>query len=721
MNIPIVVEMKFDVPSSQFSLSFKIETESVNRPVDIFHYHVKPYTTFKKVSDLTPLTLTSDVKFIRSNEELKKVEYSHSYTDFFGLSFKSRVETESPYTDFRSCLDVLKLYNYNPLNMVRFFWTSPALTEDATPSLRHHEYSLNFDPTSSPTKEIQFDFKVGYGKKVKGEPNIKYQQLKLKDQRRNKLSLCPFEVESQDIENQRVHPRRQQKIKQALLKLNVESGHAISVLFTTTLKGVRPRSMSYIMTVATGQESHSSTHGVVKSKWDINMESETSSSCPVKHICIRGEVDMPVLPLWNIEELRSSLVDFRYVNDISFGRSSCSESSIKVAGSAKVSHEQKEFSRQSDDARKCHKLLEERVAGAKLSDSCERTRLQAQTVDEVEFKMEYNNVPKEVTIYESKVIDLLKMYLWPHIKAVKSSKQTENMLQEENSSYPVMCRVLFHRETPTFDLIINKPEKSVAFSQIRIPYPLNLVFPMKAGRNNAYLALKSITGSSLTPECKVGSESLTTFDNKTMPLKIDDCFHMLSGDCSKHSTFGILARNIKREHNKRELKVFLGKVSLLLTPSESHNDASEIRITVNRDELTVPVNSWKSIVVDGQEYGQIYRSSDNVFQLKSVQYNAQFLFDGSRVVIYASSHLKDKLCGLCGNYNQLSKDDMTGPSKCIHAKPETHIASYRIQSRHCQRLPEDVERELEKEKEQCVQYKEIPTKVSKNSEANEMS
>jgi hypothetical protein len=726
MNLPASIELKMDVPSGQVSFSFKPEIESSTKPVDLVHYHVKPFTTYKQVADLTPLTLTPNVQYIRSNEELKK--RSIPYGEYLGLSLEYSVETESPYTDMRSFLDIMKLYNNNPLNALRFLWTSPALRENGKPSLRRHEFSVSIDPTSSSTKEIQFDVKIGYGKKDQGEQKIKYQTLKLKNQqqqqqqrqqqqnqRKNVLNLNPFQVESHDVESQRVHPRRQEKIQQALTKLNVESGSAVTVVFTTTLKGSRSRSWSHIMTFATGKESQSSSsHGLIKSKWNVHLESESSSAFPVKQICINGEVDMPVLPLWNIEELRSSLVDFRYVNEIGFGRSSCSESSIKVFGSAKVSHEQKEFSRQSVAARKCHQLMETRAPGAKLSDACERTRLQAQTVDEVEFKMEYSNVPKEVTLAEKKVIEYLKIFLWPHIKAVKSSKSNQqNMLQQENNSFPVMCRVLFHRETPSFDLIINKPEESIAFSQIRIPYPLNLVFPMKAGRNNAYLALKSITGSSLTPECKVGSEQLTTFDNKSLPLNMDNCFHLLSGDCSKQHSFGILARNMKNEQNRREVKVFLGEVTILLTPSESRNDNTEIRVTVNQQDLHVPTNTWKSIIVNGQDFGSIFRSSDNVFQLKSTQYNAQFRFDGSRVVVFASHMLKDKLCGLCGNFNQLSKDDMTGPSKCIHAKPETHVASYRVQTQHCDRLPQQIERELEQEKQQCVQYKEIPTKVKK--------
>jgi hypothetical protein len=717
LNVPVTVDMKFDVPSGQISFSFRPETGSINRPIDFFHYHVKPFTTYKKVSDLTPLTMTPNIKYISSDEELKKVSYS--FGDYLGFSLKSTVETESPYTDMKSFLDIMRLYNNNPMNAIRFMWTSPALTERGTPSLRIHEHSLSFDPTTSPTKEVKFDLKIGYGKKEEGEHSVKYQSLKVKnvrDQRSQsgKLNLSPLEIKT----NENIHPRRQEKIKKALTNLNVETGHAVTVSCTTTLMGSRSRSWSYIMTFAVGKDSLSTGHSMIKSKWNVHLETESSSTYPVKEICIKGEVDTPVLPLWNIEDLRSSIVDFRYLNEISFGKSSCSESSIKVTGNAKVSQEQKDFSRESSDAKKCQQLMESRAPGAKLSDECERTRLQAQTVDEIDFKIDYTNVPSEVTVAEKKFLDYLKVFLWPYIRDVQSSKSSRMMIKEESSSFPVKCRVLFHRETPSFDVIIIKPDEQIAFSHIRIPYPLNLVFPMKAGRNNAYLALKSVTGDSLTPECKIGSESLITFDNKSLPLKMDDCFHLLSADCSKVRSFGILARTLKRDQTKRELKVFLGKASMLLTPtSESRNDNTDLRITVNGTEFNVPVNTWKSIVVRGQEYGQIFRSSDNVFQLKSSQYNAQFRFDGQRVVIYASNLLKGKLCGLCGNFNQLSKDDMTGPAKCVHVKAETHVASYRVQTHQCDRLPTKVERDLEEEKQKCVQYKEIPTKITKSFKA----
>jgi hypothetical protein len=329
-----------------------------------------------------------------------------------------------------------------------------------------------------------------------------------------------------DVDANQIHPRRQQKIKSLLENLNVDAGRAITISCSTTLKGSRSRSWTYTLSAVTGHESQKHhQHGLSKQKWNLHLESDAASTNPMKQICIKGEVDLPILPLWNIDEIRSSLIDFRYVNTIGFGASSCSESSIKVTGNAKVSHQQREQSRQSEDAEECQKLQQKNGGNAKLSDACERTRRQSE---------QYKKA-------EAKVGKLIKVALLPFLKFEKKSASHE---QSENGQ-TVVCRLQFNHQTPSFDLTINGPEEQTSFSKIRIPYPLDLIFPMKAGENNLLLAAKKIVGNSVVPTCKIEQTEMTTFDNRSVPFHIDYCFHLLSGDCSADRKFGILTRTMK--------------------------------------------------------------------------------------------------------------------------------------------------------------------------------
>ena len=471
--------MKLDVLSSKLSLNLK--TISTNKPVTFVHFHMHPFTSSKKVSDLTPLTLQDNIKYIRSNEEVKKVEAT--FGEYLGLTLKSIVETESRYTDVQSVFQILRLYNYNPLNMLRFAKVSPALTETGKPSFRQHQYCLSIDPSSSSTKEIQVDFKLGFGKKEQKkqqqfnnfqdqqeqQQDIQYQTIKVKSDRSENRLQNPYEIKSMDIESSQVHPRRQQKIKSLLENLNVESGRAFALVCSTTLLGSRPRTWTYTLSGVTGHQSQQhQKSGFTKQKWDLQFESDSATSNPLKHICIKGEVDLPNLPVWSIDEIRSSLIDFRYINTFGYGVSSCTESSIRFTGNARVSQGQKEHSRQSKDAEQCQKLLEENAPSAKLSEACERTRRQAKTIDEVEFKIDYNNVAEHVKRVEGEITKLIKVALLPYVKYEKKALPHEE-------SERVLFRIQFNRNTPSFDLTINGQQERIEFSKIRIPSPLNQV------------------------------------------------------------------------------------------------------------------------------------------------------------------------------------------------------------------------------------------------------
>jgi hypothetical protein len=85
--------------------------------------------------------------------------------------------------------------------------------------------------------------------------------------------------------------------------------------------------------------------------------------------------------------------------------------------------------------------------------------------------------------------------------------------------------------------------------------------------------------------------------------------------------------------NRRELKVFLGDLMMVMTPSERHhsNTFAEIKVFVEEEETPVTANAWTPISRRGQNYGSIFRSSDNVFQ-------ASFGFAGNVSIKIAMIH-----------------------------------------------------------------------------------
>lgn len=75
------------------------------------------------------------------------------------------------------------------------------------------------------------------------------------------------------------------------------------------------------------------------------------------------------------------------------------------------------------------------------------------------------------------------------------------------------------------------------------------------------------------------------------------------------------------------------------------------------------------------------------------------------------------MCGLCGNQNQQKKDEVQGPQKCMFSQPEVESASYRVENypQGCDAqkpLSVHIKEKLQKERQQCLKQKIIPTKVN---------
>lgn len=170
------MEINLDIPSQKLSVFVRPSTQE-GHEVTLGHYHILPYTTVGQINKLQPLTKTAAMKPIRSGAERK--ERSLSFGEFFGLGLKTQMETESRFVDARSILELVQIYK-NPINMMMFGWTSPALSENLVPSVRYHKMTTLFRPDQSSTKEIGIEVKIGAATKVSGQSGINYHTLSKK-------------------------------------------------------------------------------------------------------------------------------------------------------------------------------------------------------------------------------------------------------------------------------------------------------------------------------------------------------------------------------------------------------------------------------------------------------------------------------------------------------------------------------------------------------------
>merc|ERR1712198_709734 len=228
-------------------------------------------------------------------------------------------------------------------------------------------------------------------------------------------------------------------------------------------------------------------------------------------------------------------IEVQMHNKISMGVASCNEASIVTLGHASVSEEQKAFSRQSVEAKKCK--------GGKLGLNCQLASLQARTLDMVEITNTFTKVPQFVMTLEKGLAALAKVYLWPFASNIRKRNEVFSA-----NSFSTHLKMKFQKRLPAVDVTIIRPKEELVFADVRIPYPLSLFAPLRVGKNNFLLTNEksiSLGGWKGNLLCSLENHgnygTIHKFNDQEVKFnEQDDCYHVLAqsdGQTSSSSTY----------------------------------------------------------------------------------------------------------------------------------------------------------------------------------------
>merc|ERR1712223_2003471 len=748
---PFEVKLTFDMIEGKLSASIRF-SERVRSmgTVEVLTQKVRPYTAVQKYFDLSPIFKSSGFKVIRSRSQLQTKEYEVG--QYSGINVKLVYNTETPYLGVRYMWNKLSNLRYNPMNMIRFSGADYlGLTPTGLPSARLHESKLVALPQSSSTKEVEFVLKWGYATKEKGRPIIYHMMEPSQDTLVKMVSRPVGEMTSQ--------VRRQEMVKNVIEKLQIDSeGKALTVSVSTILKGSRPRTFSYTGTVGTGQAG-------MTSKWDVELMSERTS----KKICVRGEIRIPPYSIWKLSDIRSEDPVFRFHNTVGYGSECESKVQIvgyaktseRQKQLARETPEAKEFERLRSkgtpmiEMSKLAELVRRQSSVLNVFDYKIKyvnvddrvTVLSQRMLQALEFFwlpyhaqrtswwpvsnsgiMEqigggYGSGAARAHAHADRVgydrymaggerepVEILGLDMDYDVELESSGRGfgAGYGAGYGSDSWEMEVRTTIHPGRGTFDVAIanvSRPEQKYKYRDVPMPYPLTYMYPTSYVTEPISMGVKAVTGKPLYPVCTLEGKHISTFDNRTTKADMDDCFHLVSGDCSKAMSYGVLVRSLESSSNyspetMKEVKVFIGRMEITMKPEGDH-----ITVRVNGSPIEVPKVEWKVLKnEEGHIVAKIIMTKDNVVILKSSKVNV--LFDGKRVKVEGSNLLKNKLCGLCGDNNNKKIADVPSPRQCLLSKPKLEVASYRVSlpSKPCSPLPSYLRAELERETERCVKF-----------------
>merc|ERR1712029_149619 len=349
--------------------------------------------------------------------------------------------------------------------------------------------------------------------------------------------LTPLRTVSQPITTQ-VHQRRQQILKEVVGKLesaSLESSVVTGVTLTTNLilKSTRPRTFTYVLTAAVGSKPVPESMKIHQ-EWNVVLESQVPQ-IPVKTISVHGHVTVPIIPLWNIEKLHQTLVAFDLHNEITSVMANGQKSQVITTGAAKTTQAQKTFSMESPEVLRLKEIISpiSPVSPKTIVELEENVRLQATALDKIVIGSKYVNVPKVFEQVQMKVIEILKVYLWPYYTPPYSTVENTKF---ESGSYEATTEVIFKQGVPSFDLKIVLPTEKVFFSNVRIAYPFNLFFPISAAR---IPISRVVSGSVLSAKsCMIHGKHLIKFNGNTMDIPATVVAPVVvAADCSAFHRF----------------------------------------------------------------------------------------------------------------------------------------------------------------------------------------
>merc|ERR1712186_91295 len=710
---PFDINVKTDFRNGKVSASIKFPEKIRNMgKAEVLTHKVRPYTVIQKYFDMTPIFRSSSFKIIESRAPRHTKEYEVG--QYSGIDMKVVYNTETPYLGYNYMLQKLSNMHYNPINMLRLSGVDTlGLTYTGLPSVRYHESKLVAVPQSSSTKEVEVVLKWGVATKEKGQPML-YHVMEPSESTLVKIVSKP-------VGEMREQSRRQEKAKSMMEKLQVNSeGKAITVSLSTVLKGSRPRTFSYTATVGTGQSG-------MTSKWDLELMCERTS----KKVCVRGDVSIPPFSIWNLNNIRSEDPVFRFHNTVGYGRE-C-ESKVVINGYAKASEKQKQLARETPEAREFERLRSKGTPMVELSKLAEIVRRQSSVLSVYDYKIKFVNVGDKVTSLSQSGLEALEFVWMPYyvpkdshswwptssevsrlpIESIGSGYRSESISSGYGfESWEMEVRTIVHPVRGSFDVEITnitRPDQKYKYRDVPMPYPFTYMYPVSYVTDPVSMGVKAVTGKPVYPVCTMEGKHIFTFDNRTTKADMDDCFHLLSGDCSKAMSYGVLVRSLESSssyspESKKEVKIFIGRTDITMRPEGEH-----VIVKVNGSPIEVPTME-RHIVKNEQGHiiAKIIKSKDNVMILKSSKISV--FFDGKRVKLEGSNLLKNKLCGLCGDNNNKKIGDVPSPRQCLLSKPKLEVASYRVSlpSKQCSPLPGHLRAELERETERCIRFSHKP-------------
>jgi hypothetical protein len=310
---------------------------------------------------------------------------------------------------------------------------------------------------------------------------------------------------------------------------------------------------------------------------------------------------------WNTKKLLEEEIKMDIEGKIRYGRKE-NLKEVVFKSTLEKSDEQREAVRSSPEYIKCSEQEQQNII---LSPMCMKARHQASSVDKINLNIE---LPQE--LHQIPAVLRIEEYL----KAYFVSQVSVHSDSSVSSPREIKLVLNLSRAGDEAQLKVERIGQQWKVKNIRLPRCLKEILPISLHSCVVNKLSQKLTHNQASASCRIESDHIATFDNKTFHYRMNDCQHLVFKDCSGKVPVAVLARSESGSQSAKEVEIFAGISKVILKPkSSSQANGLTIDLMIKDVKKSIELTDGEVHIEKYPESEEILlemrRYSDNVYRI----------------------------------------------------------------------------------------------------------